>query len=676
MGKRQLLLLTVVCVFFCLCAGFAHAQVVGDNQALTAFGATPDATPPFTAEPLSEDAASPDAAASATKAVLFDHIKREDAGTSAYWVICNGYEPNPSPAAPTKETDWNGGISSWAFDLYKKGYKVQTLPQSGGRLSYGDSTNPEDLSNYQVYIIPECYYYFTAAEKQAIYSFVENGGGLFLEGNHLGATRLSGTDSTSTDAFHVFNDLGTVSGVNIFGWTFVTGHGPSDPDENINPTGFTTSTNSAALALVKGPNGTLTEMNFSAYAYLTLDTIGNSTVQPILVTSVSGDTGYLIATCTYGKGRVVVITDSAPADDGTTTTSGKSLYVTYSTNSNRAFFLNAVDYLAGTGSAANTVTASITAPSSNTTVASGTAVAFTGTATDSSSTATLTYAWNFGDGTTATGASASHTFTNTGTSAVTDTVTLTATDNTGATGTATRTVTVNPGAQTVVVTVSPTSASLSTGATQQFTATVTGTTNTAVTWTATGGTVSTSGLYTAPATAGTYTVKATSAADTTKSASATVTVTASTGSTLLEAFESGSKTAYTNGNVTLSTGSWALDDALLGNTSSDRKDGSQSVRMRNSGMLIMNFNFPTGAKTVTVKHAKYGSDGSTTWSLWYSTNSGSTWTQVGSTVTTSSTTLATATFTVNITGVIRFEIKKTDGTSARVNFDDFQINGY
>jgi hypothetical protein len=47
-----------------------------------------------------------------------------------------------------------------------------------------------------------------------------------------------------------------------------------------------------------------------------------------------------------------------------------------------------------------------------------------------------------------------------------------------------------------------------------------------VTWTATGGTVSTSGLYTAPATAGTYTVKATSAADTTKSASATVTVTA------------------------------------------------------------------------------------------------------------------------------------------------------
>ena len=78
----------------------------------------------------------------------------------------------------------------------------------------------------------------------------------------------------------------------------------------------------------------------------------------------------------------------------------------------------------------------------------------------------------------------------------------------------------------VTVSVSPTTANVQTNATFQFTAAVTGSTNTTVTWTATGGTVSTSGLYTAPATAGTYTVKATSAADTTKSASATVTVTA------------------------------------------------------------------------------------------------------------------------------------------------------
>jgi hypothetical protein len=83
-------------------------------------------------------------------------------------------------------------------------------------------------------------------------------------------------------------------------------------------------------------------------------------------------------------------------------------------------------------------------------------------------------------------------------------------------------VTVN--APVVAVSIAPVSASLLTGGSQQFSATVTGSTNTSVTWSATGGTVSTTGLYTAPSTAGTYTLKATSAADTTKSASATITV--------------------------------------------------------------------------------------------------------------------------------------------------------
>jgi hypothetical protein len=87
-------------------------------------------------------------------------------------------------------------------------------------------------------------------------------------------------------------------------------------------------------------------------------------------------------------------------------------------------------------------------------------------------------------------------------------------------------------ASSVAITISPTSASLTTGGTQQFTATVTGSSNTNVTWSVTGGKIS-SGLYTAPSTAGTYTVTATAVADTTKSASATVTVTLPSSSTVL-----------------------------------------------------------------------------------------------------------------------------------------------
>lgn len=80
----------------------------------------------------------------------------------------------------------------------------------------------------------------------------------------------------------------------------------------------------------------------------------------------------------------------------------------------------------------------------------------------------------------------------------------------------------------VSVAISPTSASVVVGNTRQFTATVTGTSNTAVTWSVQesgGGTISASGLYTAPAAAGTFHVRATSVADPTKSAGATVTVT-------------------------------------------------------------------------------------------------------------------------------------------------------
>ncbi len=65
---------------------------------------------------------------------------------------------------------------------------------------------------------------------------------------------------------------------------------------------------------------------------------------------------------------------------------------------------------------------------------------------------------------------------------------------------------------------------LSPGATHQFSATVTGTDNTAVTWAASGGTISASGLYTAPEASGTYTVTAQSQANPTSTDSVQVDV--------------------------------------------------------------------------------------------------------------------------------------------------------
>ncbi len=108
------------------------------------------------------------------------------------------------------------------------------------------------------------------------------------------------------------------------------------------------------------------------------------------------------------------------------------------------------------------------------------------------------------------------------------TVTVTATSVSDTTKTATATVVLEP---PISVSVAPATATLYGGQTQQFTATVTNATNTAVNWSVSpasgAGSVSSSGLYTAPASIGapqTVTVTATSAVNTTKTATATITL--------------------------------------------------------------------------------------------------------------------------------------------------------
>ncbi|QNI30913.1 hypothetical protein H7849_17585 [Alloacidobacterium dinghuense] len=113
-----------------------------------------------------------------------------------------------------------------------------------------------------------------------------------------------------------------------------------------------------------------------------------------------------------------------------------------------------------------------------------------------------------------------------------NTVVVTATSLSNATIKGSTTVTISA-PSSVSVSLTPTTAQVNVSAQQQFKATVTGSTNTAVTWSVTGlgctgstcGTISTAGLYTAPSTVPNpsfVTVTATSSADSTKSASATV----------------------------------------------------------------------------------------------------------------------------------------------------------
>jgi hypothetical protein len=87
-----------------------------------------------------------------------------------------------------------------------------------------------------------------------------------------------------------------------------------------------------------------------------------------------------------------------------------------------------------------------------------------------------------------------------------------------------------PGSGTVSVAVSPSSPIVAPGGSQTFVATVAGSTNQAVTWQVVepgGGSITSAGVYTAPAAAGTYHIRATSSGDPTRYITITVNVTAS-----------------------------------------------------------------------------------------------------------------------------------------------------
>jgi autotransporter-associated beta strand protein len=148
-------------------------------------------------------------------------------------------------------------------------------------------------------------------------------------------------------------------------------------------------------------------------------------------------------------------------------------------------------------------------------------------------------------------------------------------------------------------------------------------------------------------------------------------------------FEDGSsKSGYAPGNVTLNGISWNLSEALVGNTASDRRNGTYSVRVRSNetvnstGIVSMNADTNMGLSSITLLYAKYGGDANTAGRVEYSTNSGTSWISAGTfDVTTTDLTLFTAT-NINVTGNVRVRVVKTSGTTARYNIDDINLYPY
>ena len=258
----------------------------------------------------------------AQKKFLFDATKAETAG-NADWVIDEdnnipGRFPTPPEStitASTPESYWTGALSSWGIALVKMGHHVETLP-SGTAISYGNSSNPQDLKNYDVYIVDEPNVPFTAVEKTAIMQFVQNGGGLFMISDHAGADR----NNDGWDPVRIWNDLMRNNSIRSLPFGMLL--------DSTNYSETTTNILSdTANPILNGPAGPVTQLKYSNGATITLNPSTNATVRGFIWRTSFPQTltNVMFATASFGSGKVCLIGDSSPADDGTGA-SGNSLY--------------------------------------------------------------------------------------------------------------------------------------------------------------------------------------------------------------------------------------------------------------------------------------------------------------------------------------------------------------
>jgi len=140
---------------------------------------------------------------------------------------------------------------------------------------------------------------------------------------------------------------------------------------------------------------------------------------------------------------------------------------------------------------------------------------------------------------------------------------------------------------------------------------------------------------------------------------------------LFEDFEQGEKSYYAAGYDDLETGEWFFDDALIGNTALDKKNGSRSARIRN-GHIAMNFDYPWGLAEVYFFGADFSSDTGGEVQVEYSVDSGISWSALGNPVQLTPE-LTQYSISDNIEGPLRLRFTKTAG--ARINIDDILIIG-
>ena len=332
------------------------------------------------------------APAVAAKRALFDNFHFETAGNADWTIDTDQPTPLPTQAAivpSTPRTYWLGAISSWGVDLVKRGF---TVTINNAAITYGNAGNPLDLSNFDVFIVPEPNNLFTASEATAIKNFVRDGGGLIAIGDH----DISDRNGDGIDSPKSWNALDP---------TFEFGvHWGSTGDANANIVQTSSNVNAAPSdSLTRGPEGNVTALAFHNGTTFTIHPEVNPSVRgEVWMTGLpqSSTTGIMAASARYGSGRVFFCGDSSPIDDGSAQPGNNNIFDGWAEVGDSVLFMNATLWATRRAAPAGDVTpplVTLTSPNGLEDWKAGSLHAVTWTASDAVGVTAVDLAWS-GDG--------------------------------------------------------------------------------------------------------------------------------------------------------------------------------------------------------------------------------------------------------------------------------------
>lgn len=228
--------------------------------------------------------------------VLFDAGHAVDAG-NADWVI-------------------RGAYSDFADVLRLHGFVVE------------ETTEPltaERLKGYNALVLPEPNSVFSAEEQRVIVAFIQNGGGVFFIGDHIESDR----NRDGIDSVGIFNQFTSELGFKL-------------EDVNVMEANLS---DEPVHGEYKDHPVTYKVDEMAIWAGTSIHILDPSRVQGVIFFSEWLYGQPALAVGTHGKGRFVVIGDSAPFDDGSGTNPIENLHKGFIEYDHKQLALNVINWL-------------------------------------------------------------------------------------------------------------------------------------------------------------------------------------------------------------------------------------------------------------------------------------------------------------------------------------------